>query len=173
MKQHTEAENQAAKILQENEIYTFPVDLKKILNKEKIRLSTELYQPYFSGKIQRNIKKTVIRVNGLHTMGKRRFTAAHQLGHYYFDIPASGGHYIDDRFRYKNELDFIEDRANHFAAALLIPQKPLNAAIKIFNINSNCIKADIDLTRLSKAFVVCEAAMRFRLVNLNYNLKLP
>ena len=30
MKQHTEAEDQAAKVLQENEINTYPVDLKKI-----------------------------------------------------------------------------------------------------------------------------------------------
>lgn len=171
MEQQKQAEDQAAKVLQENEIYTFPVDLKKILNKEKIKLFTKLYQPEFSGKIQRNAKKTVIRVNGLHAMGKRRFTAAHQLGHYYFDIPESGGDCIDYRFRYKNELNFVEDRANHFAAALLIPQRPLNAAIKILNINSDCINVDTDLIKLSKAFVVCEAAIRFRLIRLNYNFQ--
>ena len=43
MEQQKQAEDQAAKVLQENEIYTFPVDLKKILNKEKIKLFTKLY----------------------------------------------------------------------------------------------------------------------------------
>ena len=38
MKQHTEAENQAAKILIKNNITTYPVDVKRIVEKENIEL---------------------------------------------------------------------------------------------------------------------------------------
>ena len=174
MKQHIEAEDQAAKILQENKINTYPVDLIKIVEKENIELRYLSDDVDVSGKIEK-IKdaETTIWVNRWHSKGRRRFTVAHELGHYYFDIPKSGGKYKDYKFNRSNETNPIEIRANQFAVALLMPQSLLEEAIKELHINPRCIDIIADVVELAKAFGVSDPAMRFRLTNLGYNIHIP
>ena len=167
------AEEQAAKVLQENEINTYPVDLKKITNKEKIKVQPLSDDVDLSGKIEKQYKEITIWVNRLHSKGRRRFTVAHELGHYYFDIPKSGGKYKDYMFNRSSETNAVEIRANQFAAALLMPQNLLDAAIEKLDINANCISFYNDVYNLAKAFDVSEQAMRFRLTNLGYNIHIP
>ena len=166
-------EEQAAKVLQENEINTYPVDLIKIVEKENIELRYLSDDLDVSGKIEK-IKdaETTIWVNRWHSKGRRRFTVAHELGHYYFDILKSGGEYKDYKFNRSSETNAVEIRANQFAAALLMPQNLLEEAIEELKINQQLIDFYSDIANLAKAFDVSEPAMRFRLINLGYNVSL-
>ena len=172
MKLHVEAEKLAAEVLQKNNITTYPVDLKKIVERENIELK---HLPDFtdmSGKIEKKYGKTTIWVNRFHSKGRRRFTVAHELGHYYFDIPNQGGKYKDYKFNRSSETNPIEIRANQFAAALLMPQNLLDVAIKKLKINQHFIDFYSDIAKLAKVFDVSEPVMRFRLINLGYNISL-
>ena len=170
MKQHTEAEEQAVKILTKNNITTYPVDLKRIAERENITVLPLSDFSDISGKIKKENEQTTIWVNRWHSKGRRRFTVAHELGHYYFDIPNQGGKYKDYKFNQLSETNPIEIRANKFAAALLMPQNLLDVAIKKLKINQHFIDFYSDIAKLAKVFDVSEPAMRFRLADLNYNL---
>ena len=57
MKQHTEAEEQAVKILTKNNITTYPVDLKRIAERENITVLPLSDFSDISGKIKKEMSK--------------------------------------------------------------------------------------------------------------------
>ncbi|MBB5737247.1 Zn-dependent peptidase ImmA (M78 family) [Xanthomonas arboricola] len=88
---------------------------------------------------------------------RRRFTIAHELGHH---VMKHG-----DRFRdtqkafFSNNWDPVEVSANKFAAELLMPF----VIVERFVLQEGIT----DISRLAEKFGVSEAAMRYRLINLN------
>ena len=77
-----------------------------------------------------------IEVNADHALVRRRFTAAHELGHYVYHRDLIGDGIDDDRlyravgrrFRNSNIRPYHETEANNFAATVLMPT-PLIAAL--------------------------------------------
>lgn len=114
--------------------------------------------------------------------GRRHFTIAHELGHYFLCHELKNGQCFDaDIFEDGTAVDAIEREANYFASCLLMPESKIKSAflsmlqrsrkakIKNFlHVQSNytwgiwCgFKDD-----LMKRYGVSEAALRHRLTNL-------
>lgn len=102
---------------------------------------------------------------------RRRFTIAHELGHY--ELHKDQSHlFIDKTFKvlFRNTKKDIstpeamyEQEANSFAAALLMPETLLNAEIKNASLdlgNEDAIK------KLAERFDVSTTAMYYRMLNL-------
>lgn len=176
MKKHTLAEQQAARILQDYNITSYPVKLMHIAIKEKIELkyfpdSGDYDDLKLSGKIEKKKNgATTIWVNKFQSKGRQRFALAHELGHFYFDMPKAGGELEDYRFYRSNETNPVEVRANQFATCLLMPAKFIETAITDLEINKYCMDAYRDVIELAKTFEVPLPVMWFRLIDLNYDL---
>ena len=121
-----------------------------------------------SGMIERieNSSRYRITVNSSDSMTRKRFTAAHELGHYLFHRDLFNKKHIDSNI-YSLERDDVvladgerslrpkhEIQANKFAANFLMPPKI------VYELKRQGI---VDSARLSKIFKVSEAAMRVRL----------
>lgn len=100
-----------------------------------------------------------IAVNRSHHSHRRRFSIAHELGHatlrhecdYYLD------YWADDAWEQPGYRDQDEREANQFAAALLMDDRAVRSDF------ANGIR---DVRRLADRYGVSEAAMNFRLINL-------
>ena len=94
--------------------------------------------------------------------GRRRFTIAHELGHWYLHH-AGGG--TETRYCRSDEVGVTvtstrarEREANRFAAALLMPE-PL--------VRAETVRLRCNVGLLARGFGVSEAAMRVRLIQLD------
>jgi hypothetical protein len=96
----------------------------------------------------------------LRAPGRRRFTIAHELGHWYLHADqSSDGQY--QRFCRSPDLRSTrsdEGEANEFASALLMPEELLTEAAE---------KLQMNVPLLAKRFDVSVPAMRLRLVTLD------
>jgi Zn-dependent peptidase ImmA (M78 family) len=93
-------------------------------------------------------------VNGKHAPVRRRFTIAHEIGHYVLHRSLIGDGIRDDAL-YRSKLSSaVEAEANRFAADLLMPWDLLNAAI---DNGTNSVE------ELAKAFEVSRSSMSIRL----------
>lgn len=100
----------------------------------------------------------VARPEAARSRGRRRFTIAHELGHWYLHAEASSGF-----TRYCRDADLLAERhlegeANAFAAALLTPEPILREQAKATGLN---------LPLLAREFDVSLPALRLRLLKLN------
>jgi Zn-dependent peptidase ImmA (M78 family) len=117
----------------------------------------------FCGKIfLSNDQKYYIHVNESHAPTRKRFTVAHELGHYCYDkeLLDSAGMILERNNNYSPVVNEIEVKANQFAAELLMPQKH-------FLKQYSDLKT-VDL--LAKYFFVSELAIKIRLINLGLSL---
>jgi len=128
------AQESAKKILIEANIKSAPVDIEKIISNLEIEyIETDQAENDLSGFIKRLGKndKPVIVVNKSHGEQRRRFTAAHELGHYI--LHSMHDVFVDTTnekvfFRKKDSslsVDPKEIQANNFAAELLMPSDML------------------------------------------------
>ncbi|MFT8921117.1 ImmA/IrrE family metallo-endopeptidase [Acetobacter sp.] len=88
---------------------------------------------------------------------RRRFTIAHELGHYFLN---HGPRYRDTRETFNDGYNYIEVSANKFAADILMPRIYLEILI-----NKKGITSPVELSRI---FAVSETAMNYRLQNLGF-----
>ncbi len=107
---------------------------------------------------------------------RKRFTLAHELGHYILHIAPENklDEEINDEkivYNRSDNWDYIEMQANNFAAQLLMPSDLiLEEAEKIlstykFNNNQSMNNSDL-IEKLAKIFQVSLSAMEFRLASL-------
>ncbi len=92
--------------------------------------------------------------------GRRRFTVAHELGHWYLHATHSPGERFE-RFCRGEDLKSTrskEGEANEFAAALLMPEQLLGETAEQLRMN---------IPLLAKRFDVSVPAMRLRLLTLD------
>lgn len=119
-----------------------------------------------SGMLVRSQEEPVIGVNSQHSRQRRRFTIAHELGHYLLHEGLLSHVDHDFRVNYRNQESSLatnteEIEANFFAASLLMPESfldKLNAA--------SAVADDDQVGELAKQFDVSRHAMSLRLVNL-------
>jgi Zn-dependent peptidase ImmA (M78 family) len=103
-------------------------------------------------------------VNLFHPEVRKRFTLAHELGHYLlhrrkkilfvdeFAVMYRGSGHAD--------IDPMEVEANVFAAALLMPEDAVRADLKA---DPSIAKSDNAIRKLAKRYNVSPAAMKYRL----------
>jgi Zn-dependent peptidase ImmA (M78 family) len=104
-----------------------PIDVKQIATEQKIDVREEPLGD-ISGLIFREGSQVIIGVNENHHERRRRFTIAHELGHFF--LHSENPLFIDKVFPVKRRdhvsseaIDKDEIEANAFAAELLMPSK--------------------------------------------------
>jgi IrrE N-terminal-like domain len=106
-----------------------PVNIQSIILDSGLLYDEKSLWPTESGLIERVGRSYRIVVNSDHPRVRRRFTAAHELGHYVYHRDLIGDGISDAAYRtgdvgrYKNSkiIQRHETQANQFAAAVLMP----------------------------------------------------
>lgn len=113
-----------------------------------------------------------IAVNAAHAPVRKRFTVAHELGHYLREHIPEDDH-LDWGFtvirrdgRSSDATDLQEMEANFFAACLLMPKKMLRADVdSMRGFHGEVSIDDAEIQRLAKRYGVSKVAMQYRLMN--------
>ena len=102
----------------------------------------------------------VIGVNKNHSNVRRRFSVAHELGHFisgHEDFSHDNVEHIDREKKYLNSFYRMEEEADEFAAELLMPEFLLKKDFSLLN---------GDIEALAKKYEVSQQAMTIQLINL-------
>lgn len=167
MRNRTQLERRASKLLREFEIMSEPVDVFAIADRLGARIQYENADDELSGALYRNDGNgPVIGVNARHHPNRQRFTVAHEIGHLLLhDEPV----FVDRVFRRdqvsSEAVDPLEIEANGFAAALLMPKE-----FVLRHTNGKAPLRSDAVERLAVHFEVSPQAMTFRLERLNVPL---
>jgi Zn-dependent peptidase ImmA (M78 family) len=119
-------------------------------------------QSNYSGYFRNVNGKWIIGVNKLHHKNRKRYTLAHELGHYILHKDKNVD-IVDTTFFRNNKTDSIEYMANEFAAKLLMPEDKVRDFV-----DNQGIK---NIGELAEKFEVSASAMKYRVVSLGYKLK--
>lgn len=152
--------------------FSVPIDIEKLINFLNIKIENK---PDFTkmkvlGSIRIKDNEPVIWINKIANQlnVRRRFTLAHELGHYMLHLAPlttwNNEAFVDEKisFNRDDEWDHREMEANGFAAQLLMP-----AHIVKDKVNSYTKKNQpLDIEKLSNEFEVSKVAMQYRLKSL-------
>lgn len=147
------------------------IDLYNIASCLKIQISEHDFADNISGAFYKEDDNKILGVNINHPLTRKRFTIAHEIGHYMLHSEDEL-HYDDDDklsnapkeekelfFRSEISDDTTETEANIFAANLLMPEELIK----------KCIDLGIkSIEEFADCFNVSQVAMRYRLTNLSY-----
>jgi Zn-dependent peptidase ImmA (M78 family) len=160
----TTAKNQAKKILKENFVLEPPVDVYEIARNAGIKIVEDIFPDDFenvSGFINIEDDLPVMYVNADEPENRRKFTVAHELGHWVLHEDAIRE---DSRravlFRValgQANKDPLEKEANAFAAELLVPTEFFER-----------VKGDKSQNELADVFKVSAEVIGYRMVDLGH-----
>lgn len=156
----------AAEVLAEHGS-SIPVDIYAIAASSGILVNEENLDDDTSGLIAIRGDRAVIVINRAHHPNRKRFSLAHELGHYL--LHRNDGKLFVSIYR-RNGISSLatdpkEVEANQFAAELLMPEE----AIKQRLVNSTVDASDEDFVRkLASEFEVSVQAMSIRLTKLGF-----
>jgi Zn-dependent peptidase ImmA (M78 family) len=155
--------------------YTHPaVDSYAIARQLGLAVVEELLGDDVSGLLVTNPEKSVIVVNRTDHEHRKRFTIGHEIGHHVLRHQlAEGEHVFVDRGNYISQrgprasegIDPMEVEANQFAAALLMPSRLLESAVRALNTKA---LFDSHVEKLAIDFNVSQQAMTIRLSSLGH-----
>lgn len=139
----------------------FPVDPVTISKALGLRVMETSLPPEVSGAIIKNAgADPIIVLEQTDSNNRKRFTCAHELGHFVYKSEQGGGdnfNYVDLRdASSRNGTEPEEIFANQFAACLLMPEREV----------SRLVKDGQPVTSMALWFGVSAEAMEFRLKNL-------
>ena len=166
-------DEKAEKLLEKSNALATPVDLRQVLEYLKITALEKDLEKEYSGFLA--IKEKTIVVNSRHAPVRRRFTLAHEIGHYQLhrrerdNMPA----FIDRTvyFRKDNSNSAghrMEMEANAYAAGLLMPETLLDQYLEKHP--QLGLEKAADIKMLAEEFEVSRPAMEYRLKNLGFIL---
>ncbi len=146
-----------------------PVPVNDIIRQYKIELKESALDDSMSGMmVTRENGTSVIVINKDHHINRKRFSMAHELGHYLlhrdtrsiFVDTSEKKFYRDAEASTGTKIQEIE--ANAFAAELLMPEKKIKELVpeKLSSLNDDIIE------NLSEQFGVSQSALIFRLQKL-------
>ncbi|MDE0279744.1 MAG: ImmA/IrrE family metallo-endopeptidase [Gammaproteobacteria bacterium] len=140
---------------------TAPVNVRALAVSLGIAVHEAYLDNQISGMLECRDGKYKISVNVFHPETRKRFTIAHELGHYILHRELIGNG-VDDTIAYRSEKigkyhntdigPHEETQANRFAAGLLMPTKLV----------TNAIKGGMGLDRMSEYFGVSRQSMDYR-----------
>jgi hypothetical protein len=106
-------------------------------------------------------------VNASDVLVRRRFTAAHELGHAVLHRDRIGRYRADVAISESaDEPDEMEREANRFAVVLLMPAEVCEARAKELSDKHGCCPRGVLAYRLAAELLVSREAMRYRLTDL-------
>lgn len=162
----------AEELLRQAGTFSAPVDVESIAQNLGLVISPEPFEGDMSGcLVRRSGARPVIGVNSTHAPTRKRFTIAHEIGHY---LLHSGSVYLDRESSFRVNLrdsrsstgeDAIEREANSFAAELLMP-KVLVLGDLPGQINIQDPQGMEFVHNLARKYEVSPQAMSYRLMNL-------
>jgi Zn-dependent peptidase ImmA (M78 family) len=164
------AERKAAELLDQLNIAEIPVPVERVVAAIGARVVLERMGSDVSGMTYRQGNNMIIGLNSAHHPRRRRFTAAHEVGHV---VLHRGRPLLIDssiRVNFRDPVssmatDAEEIEANAFAAALLMPKDDVVGAAEALVVRG--VKSrDRLVNQLAAAFDVSPEAMGFRLINL-------
>ncbi len=164
------ARNEALKFYEGKAYLRKPLELGEILEGLGIKYHEEVMSDDVSGFLKMNTKdgRPVIVINANHSLKRRRFSVAHEIGHLRLHgamenlyVNTHDGPYIFMRSKKASTgTDMLEIQANQFAAELLMPafdvERRLNAYI------SRGIKLSTAIAQLAEFYQVSEEAMTIK-----------
>lgn len=157
-----------------------PVNVDRIAKKLGVTVKYEPMDDELSGMIFIREGQPIIGINSMHSANRKRFTLAHELGHYrlHSSLVSSEVH-LDTNFSgglYRNSesaagVNRIEIEANAFAAELLMPahfieEEIENCEIDLLTDPFLDSSAEKYIVELAKKYKVSTLAMQTRIVNL-------
>jgi len=145
-----------------------PINIDILVKKLRIDLVNYTFDDDISGVLVLNESQPTIGVNQGHSEVRRRFTIAHELGH--FILHKDQGTMFMDKIlfrknseKYSSKDEKLEKEANYFAANVLMPE---NAVRDLFSESIIDFYDDEDIRTLASKFKVSSSAMTYRLINL-------
>ncbi|EPL7761403.1 ImmA/IrrE family metallo-endopeptidase [Acinetobacter baumannii] len=151
-----------------------PIDIESIIINEGIRIREDAsLGEGIIGKITFDGDIAVISINPLENTyrSRRRFTLAHEFGHYVLHSKDDKREFIDaSETMFRTGTNDFETEANHFAASILMPKDLLvSEALLIVEDfkQTNDFTLDEFIRRLALKFNVSIQSMRYRLINLD------
>ena len=175
MNLYQKLDDKAQKLLERSQALAPPIRLESVAGFLGIDVVEKPLEEEFSGFLA--VKEKAIVVNSRHAPVRRRFTVAHEIGHYVLhrnkkpDAPV----FIDRAVYFRKEsgapggMDHrMEMEANAFAAGLLMPQVLLEEYLDAHEHLDLGKTADVKL--LADEFEVSRPAMEFRLRNVGFVL---
>lgn len=182
----TSAQDVLKKVYGDLDSIELPIDIDLIINSiEGVSLSEELDLSNLNtaGFIhvkrdnENNVKDVRIWTNPTEADTRMRFTKAHEVGHLVFDIfPSLNDTNVNEEFierlnRKEGSNSYIEQRANRFAAQLLMPaqlvKKEVSKLVSLYKKQNKKISLEQAIEELASKFDTSKDAMKFRLKNLN------
>ena len=137
-----------------------PVNIERLIRELNINIVKEDMEYGMSGYIEKRADGWKIGINKYDSLARKRFTLAHELGHYILHrdriIDTRHEDYILLR---DNEFTPIEREANEFAAELLMPEKHFREYIQ---------KGITKFKDLADKFDVSVSAIKYRAYKLGY-----
>lgn len=161
--------SRAKDLLRSCQIITPPVDVDALAAKLGILISVTELTDDVSGFLVRKEDKVIIAVTSNDSPKRRRFTAAHEIGH--FLLHMSKPIFVDEfavHFRSRASgqgFSQEEMEANTFAAELLMPDDWLAQDVEKHGLGKDGL-----VRSLALRYEVSEEALAFRLTNLGYSL---
>ena len=162
-------ERKAASLLRKYSVDSAPIPVIEIAKQEGIEINYHELEDNVSGMLIRKETSAVIAINVKHHENRKRFTIAHELGHYMLHR-SEPTVYVDDllvHFRADRRIanyDPKESEANQFAAALLMPASFIRADLSDAAID---ISDDEAVERLAAKYKVSLQAFTIRLDRLD------
>jgi Zn-dependent peptidase ImmA (M78 family) len=150
----------ANNLLEAHNITEPPINIYQMLYDEGVPVD---FVPFKSNKVEgiylKNVTGVGIAINANHHPVKKRFTGAHELKHHRHDVPRHGNMLCSTDF----DRQIIEQRANRFAAELLMPIHLMQRVWEELNDTGL-----LSITTLGRAFHVSYDTTVYRLHTLDY-----
>jgi len=171
MRKRNNIEEQAYEVLKTLKINELPIPLEKIATFFNIEIQEEDFEGELSGILIRSSEGDIIGVNSNHHDNRKRFTIAHELGH--FILHKGEAIHIDRGFRvnYRDAnsslaIDLEEVEANAFAAALLMPEKKIKEVLRKKLKEGIDLQDSAELKKIAETFHVSQQSLLIRLMKL-------
>ena len=173
---YKKCETLALELLERYEITNPPIPIEKIAKKIGLNIVTFKFEDDIAGALIIEKETGTIGINPTNTIERRRFTIAHELGHYLMH-KIGNEFFVDKDFLVKwrnastskyNDIEKTQEiEANAFAAAILMPKNLIIAEIEKSTMK-NLGEGEL-ITELANRFKVSTIAMSYRLTNINNN----
>jgi Zn-dependent peptidase ImmA (M78 family) len=152
-------------LLRKHKVTAPAVNVNRIIEESGVRLVFEVMDDSDSGLLLIKGGEATIAINAAHHPNRRRFSAAHECGHYFLHREGDEQLFVDQAFQRdataSSGTNRLEIEANRFAAELLMPETMIRDAV------ANQSLSDLDIALLALRFEVSEQAMTLRLVKLS------
>jgi len=137
-----------------------PVDLSGLARALGLVVKAATLPPGKSGEIRPDGKDSfIIRVNRHDSLGRQRFTVAHEIAHFLLHRSLIGSGISDDALYRSNQSDRVEAEANRLASDIVMPSSLLENAVQV----AKGIGVEDITGQLAESFQVSPAAMKIKL----------